>query len=174
MRMKHGAGILGMELGADEPAVAGDFNNLDQVALGVRPDAFHAILLVFVFVFVVELISMAMTFADLERSVYLGHTAVFAKCAAVCTQAHGTAHIDDGFLFLHHVDDIMRGFGVHLAGVGIFVAQHVAGKFDDHHLHAEAHTEGREVVDARILHSDDFPFDAALSKAGADQNACHT
>lgn len=62
--MKHSAGVLRMELGADEPAVAGDFNDFHQSALGVGADAHHAILFVFVFVFVVKLISVAMTLAD--------------------------------------------------------------------------------------------------------------
>ena len=63
--MKHGAGVLGMELGTDEPAVAGDFDDFYQTALGVCADAHHTVLLVFVFVLIVKLISMAVTLADL-------------------------------------------------------------------------------------------------------------
>ena len=65
VRMQHSAGILGMELGADKPTVAGDLYNLDQVALRVHADAFHAVFLVFVFIKVVELVSVAVTFTDL-------------------------------------------------------------------------------------------------------------
>ena len=83
--MKHGAGILGMELGADEPTMAGDFDNLDQVALGVHADAFHAVLLVFFFVLVVELVSVAVTLTDLERAVNLGHATAFAELAVICS-----------------------------------------------------------------------------------------
>ncbi len=50
MRMQHGAGIFGMELGSDEPTVAGDLNNLHQIALGVHSDSLHAVFLVFVFI----------------------------------------------------------------------------------------------------------------------------
>ena len=64
MRVKNVAGVLGVELGADEPAVAGDFNDFHQSALGVGADAHHAVLLVFVFVFVVKFVSVAMTLAD--------------------------------------------------------------------------------------------------------------
>ena len=76
--MQHGAGIFGMELGTDEPTVAGDFDNLDQVALGIHSDALHAVFLVFVFIKVVELVSVAMAFADLWCAVDLGHATAFA------------------------------------------------------------------------------------------------
>ena len=60
MRVKHSAGIFGMELGADEPAVVGDFDDFDQVALWVGTDTLHAVLLVFFFVFVVEFVSVVL------------------------------------------------------------------------------------------------------------------
>ena len=140
--MKYGTGILGMELGADEPTVAGDFDNLHQVALGIHANALHAVFLVFVFIKVIELISVAMAFADLWRAVDLGHTAAFTQVAVVGTQSHGATQVGNGLLLLHHVDDIVRSIG-HLARVGVFVTQHVAGKLDDHHLHAEANAKGR-------------------------------
>ena len=89
--MKHGTGILRMELGADEPTVAGDFDDLDQVALGIRSDTFHAILFVFFFILVIELVSVAMAFTDLERAVDFSYAAAFAKRAVVSTQTHGAA-----------------------------------------------------------------------------------
>ena len=172
VRMQDGAGVFGMELGADKPTVAGDLYNLDQVTLGIHADALHAVFLVFVFIKVVELVSVAMAFADLWCAIDLGHTTAFSQVAAVSTQTHGAAQVGNGLLLLHHVDDIVRSID-HLTRVGVFVTQHVAGKFDDHHLHAEAYTEGRQVVDTRILHSDNLAFDATLSEARAYQDACH-
>ena len=67
----------------------------------------------------------------------------------------------------------MRRVGVHLGTIGVLVAQHVAGKLDDHHLHAETDAEGGNVVRAAVLGGDDLALDAALSEAGADDDARH-
>ena len=75
--MKHSAGVLRMELGADEPAVAGDLDDLHQSALGVGADAHHATLFVFVFIFIVKFVSVAMTLANLWRTVYVIHATAF-------------------------------------------------------------------------------------------------
>ena len=83
--MQHSAGVFGMELGADEPTVAGNLDNLDQVALGVHADALHSVLFVFVFVLVVEFVSVAVAFADLRCAVDFGHSTAFTKLAVVCS-----------------------------------------------------------------------------------------
>ena len=115
MRMKHRGGILGMELSADEPAMVRNFDNLNQAALRVRPYALHAVFLVFVLIMVVELIAVAVTFANLECAIGLSHTAALAEFTAVSTQTHGATHVGHGFLFFHEVNHVVRGFRVHLA-----------------------------------------------------------
>ena len=55
-----------MELGADEPAVAGDFDDFHQTAFRVGSDAHHAILFIFLFIKVIEFVAVAMTLADKE------------------------------------------------------------------------------------------------------------
>ena len=107
-----------------------------------------------------------MAFADLEGSVDLRHAAAFTQLAVVGTQAHRAAHVGHRFLLLHQVYHIVWGGRVHLGRVGITVFQHVAGKFNHHHLHTQADAERRHVVGAGVSHGDDFPFDAAFSEAG--------
>ena len=150
----------------------GDLNDLHQSTLGVGADALHAVLLKFVFIMVIELITMTMPLANQRHTIDFGYTAALAKLAIVGTKTHGAAHVGDGFLFFHHVDDVVRRVG-HLARVGILVAQHISGKFDDHHLHAQTNPEGGKVVDACVFHSDDLAFDATLSETGADQDTSH-
>ena len=60
---------------------------------------------------------------------------------------------------------------VHLAAVGIGVAQDVTGKLDDNHLHAEADAEGRDVVCAGVVGSHNLTLNASLSEARADDHA---
>ena len=93
--------------------------------------------------------------------------------AVVSTEAHRAAHLGDGLLLLHEVDDVVGRVGVHLAAVGVGIAENVAGKLDDHHLHAEADTEGGQVVGAAILGGEDFALSATLAKAGTDDEAGH-
>ena len=67
MGVEYGARIFGVELGADKPAMAGDFDDFHQSALRVDADAHHAVLLKLVFVFIVEFVSVAMTLTDEVR-----------------------------------------------------------------------------------------------------------
>ena len=57
------------------------------------------------------------------------------QLALVGAQSHGTTHLGDVLLLLHHIDNIVRRLLVHLAAVGILIAQDVACKLYHHHLH---------------------------------------
>ena len=63
---------------------------------------------------------------------------------------------------------------IHLTRVGILVAQYVAGEFDDDHLHTQADAEGRDVVGAGVVGSDDLALDAALAESWTDDDAVLT
>ena len=68
----------------------------------------------------------------------------------------------------------MRSLLIHLARVGILVAQHVAGELDHHHLHTQADAEGRDVVGAGVVGSDDLALDASLAESRTDDYAILT
>ena len=65
----------------------------------------------------------------------------------------------------------MGRVGVHLGAVGILIAQHFSGKFNHHHLHAQANAKGGDVVGAGISNRFNLSFNAAGAKARANDNA---
>ena len=111
MRLENSARVLRMELRADVPAQIWYLYNLHETALRVGADTLHAVFLVFVFIAVVELVTMAVTLADLLLTINLSDLAAFAQLAAVSSQAHGAAHVGDIFLVFHHIDDVVRSVG---------------------------------------------------------------
>ena len=64
IRGENGRGVFGVVLCAHKPALAGNFNNLDQVGVGVLADALHPCLFKTGAVVVVELEAVAMALAD--------------------------------------------------------------------------------------------------------------
>ena len=67
----------------------------------------------------------------------------------------------------------MCRLAVQLGGVRIGIAEDVACKLDDHHLHTQADTESGQVVFAAILSGNEFAFGTALSETGANHVAGH-
>ena len=112
-----------------------------------------------------------MTLLDVLALIYIKGTRVLAEHALVGTESHRTTHVGDVLLLLHDVDDVVVGLLVHLTAVGVGIAQDVAGKLDDHHLHAETDAEGGYVVRAGIVGSDNLSLDATLSESGTDHDA---
>ena len=122
-------------------------------------------LFVFLAEIIVELIAMAVTFANNFVAIDSTHAATLAKAAFVTAQTHRATHVGNVLLVLHDVDDVVRSLRIHFDRVGILVAQYVSvPEFDNHHLHTQADTEGRQVVFAAVLCSNDFAFDTTLAK----------
>ena len=96
-----------MELRTDKPLLSRDLDDLDQPTFRVCTDALHAGLFVFLDVVAVELVAMAMAFADSACAIDRMSVRTVANVAFVTTEAHGAAHIGDVLLLLHDVDDIV-------------------------------------------------------------------
>ena len=60
-----------------------------------------------------------------------------------------------------------------LHAVGIGIAQHIAGKLNHHHLHAQTDAEGGNVVGAGVFGGDNLALDTTLTKARTNHDACH-
>ena len=161
-----------MELRANVPFKGWDFDDFNEVGRGVNTGAFHAMAFKLLEVFVVELIAVTVALFDRRQlSVSFPSPAAFRQFTLIAAKAHGSTHLGDIFLFFHHVDDVVRSPHVHLAAVGIGLAQYVASKLNDHHLHTQANAKSRDVMSAGVLRSDDFAFDATLSETGANDDA---
>ena len=64
----------------------------------------------------------------------------------------------------------MRSLLVHLAAVGVGIAQHVAGKLDNHHLHTQTDTKGGDVMGAGIVSGNQLALNATLAEAGTNHD----
>ena len=163
-----------MELGADIPLLIGYLDNLYEVGGRIEAHTLHAVIFKRLLIGIIELVTMAMALADLRHlAISLPATAALNQLALIGAQSHRTAHLCDGLLLLHHVDDIMGRLSIHLTTVGILIAQHVAGELDDHHLHAQTDAEGRDIVGAGIFGCDNLSLDAARAKARTDDDTRH-
>ena len=121
---------------------------------------------------VVELIAMAVALVDLGLAVAAAAIWVpAADDAGVRAQAHGAALGNVALLVGHEVDDIMFAVGSEFAGVGIGIAQHIAGKLHDRDLHTQADAEVGDTVLAGIAGGLDHALDAAVTEAAGNDDA---
>ena len=122
---------------------------------------------------VVELIAVAVALVDLRRAVAVGHLRARRDDAGVLAQTHRAALRLNALLVRHQVNDVVLALGRKFAGVGVGVAQYVAGVLHDHDLHAQADAEIGHVVLTRVLRSLDHALDAAVTKAARHNDAVH-
>ena len=71
----------------------------------------------------------------------------------------------DALLLLEQADHGVRRLRVVLGRVDGVGAEHGAGRFDDHGVHAVAEAQVRDVVLARVLGRGDLALEAALAEA---------
>ena len=172
--MQHRGRILGMELRADIPALLGNLHDLHQVGGRIDTHALHTLGLVLLLILIVELIAVTVALRNQSLvAIGLVNLTAFYQLTLIGSQTHGTAHLRDGFLFLHDINHVMRRLVVHFRTVGIFVTQYVAGKLNDHHLHAQTDAERWDIVRTGVFRSNDLAFDATLTEARTNQHALH-
>src|SRR5258705_3928097 len=128
----------------------------------------------------IDLVAVAVALRNLGRAVVdLRYPAAALKDRRIGAEAHGAAEIalDTASLelvALHplgHQTDHRFGGRTEFARVRLLDAAEVARRFDDGHLHSEAHPEIRQLQLGRPLNRADFPFRAALAEAARGQNA---
>ena len=91
--------------------------------------------------------------------------------AGISAQPHGAAQFIHAFQLAQLIDDAIGRGGIELGGVGVLQSAHVAREFDHHGLHAEADSEIRNFVLARITDGGDHALHSALSESAGDQDA---
>ena len=160
-----------MVLGADVPGVTRQLDDLGQAALGVNTSNFHASCLKTLTVLVVELKAVTVALLDVEHTIGFGDLGVGLDAAGIGAQAHRAAQVGDRLLVLHQVDDVMGGGSVHLGAVGVGQTEDVAGKLDDHALHAQTDAEGGHTMLTAPPEGDKLALDAALAKSRGNDDA---
>ncbi len=163
-----------MILCADKPAERGNLDNLHKTGVRVLAHAFHAGLFETCPIVVVELKAVAVTLLNLGGSVGLCGTRTRGKPACIGAEPHGASHVVYALLLLHEVDDIVRGIVVHLGGVGLTESEDVAGKLDDHALHAETYAECGDVIGTAPFESHKLSLYASLAESGGYDHAVKT
>ena len=162
-----------VELSAHEPGVRGDLHDLHQMAVGRQARQQHARRLHLLTVVVVELKAVAVALGDLRRAVQLPAAGALRQNAGILAKAHGAALVRHVHLVGHQVDDGMAGGLGELRGGGVRVAQDVAGKFDDRHLHTQADAEIRHAVFPGVPGGHGHALDAPVAEAAGHQHAGH-
>ena len=161
-----------MELTREEPRMIWQFDGFNQTltACGYAADdqtSFFQLR----HIVVVDLVAVAMTFADMFATVdFCGKAAPF-EVNFLRTQTHGTAQIGrfvTGFYatvcslpFVNQGNDRRSAFQVKLGRVRTFQACNIAGVFDQGNLHAQADAQVWYVVFTRIAYGGNFAFHAA-------------
>jgi hypothetical protein len=154
-----------MKLAGDEKWVAGQFDDFDQFTVG-RPSAkaeagFGERLVIIV----VEFVAMPVALVDDESAIQARGVRAHRQLASLASQAHRAALGRDLLLLIQQRDDRVRGPRIEFGGMGFLQFEHVAGELNSSRLHAQAKTQVRHILFARITGGLDFPFDAALAKA---------
>ena len=145
--------------------MSAELYRLDEPRVRVLPSTNHTSCFVSLAILAVELEAMAVTLTDEVRAIGGSNLRSWAQYAVVASEAHRASEVGDALLLFHKVDDLVRGGGVNLRGVGIAPAQDVAGELDDHALHTEADTQCGDAVLTGIAQGDELPIDTAGAEA---------
>ena len=162
---------LGVELRTQMEVAAGNFHGLHKVAIGAGAGNDKALLLKLGAERIVELIAVAVALINFGRAVAFGHLGAGGDGAGVLAQPHRAALGLNALLVGHQINDIVLALGGKLAGVGVRVAQHIAGVLHDHDLHTQTDAEVGDMVLPRVLGSLDHPLDAAVAEAAGNDDA---
>ena len=95
----------------------------------------------------------------------------FIQYTGVGAKTQGAADIGDAVLVGHQMDDRMRGRRVQLTAVRVLIADDVTAELHDCQLHAEAETQERNAVRARIFDGLKLSGDTAVAEAAGNQDA---
>src|SRR5436190_22428321 len=94
-----------MILNTDKPGMVFKLYDFNKTGIGVDTSSLQSGLLYLFQVFIVELITMAMTFFNDRLSVSSMSLASFFQFTGIGTQSHRTTFHGDFLLLFHHVDD---------------------------------------------------------------------
>lgn len=173
VRMEHGTAVFRMELSADIPAEGWDFYNFHQVGFGIDTCTLHASCFIFGLIKVVEFVAVAMAFLNVFGAIGFIGFASFLKDTFVSSQSHGAAHVGDGLLFFHDVDDVVGSLFVHFARISIGISQYVTGEFDGNALHTQTDAECRNIMGTGIFDGDKLAIDATFAETRTDEHTRH-
>src|SRR5262249_23308416 len=123
------------------------------------------------FIFTVELITVAVTLADLQLPINSVGECPRFDLAGPGAQAHGAAKLLYAAQLAQFVDHAVRRCGVKFARVGFRQSADVAGKFNAGSLHTQAYAEVGDFLLARIPDRNQHSLNAALPEPAGNKDA---
>src|SRR5690554_1520852 len=180
MAVTRGGGEFRVELAGNEPRMIRHLDHFHQGTIhGAAGNAQTGLLQLRQQV-VVDFITVAVTLDDHILTVAFAGLAALDQRALLTTQTHGAAQIGAfvaGFLlaagglpFGDQADHRMLGGLVEFGGIGVLPAQHVAGKLDDRHLHAQADAQIGNVVFTGVAGGGNLAFHTTQAEAAWHQD----
>src|SRR5258708_2419801 len=162
-----------MALHAEEPRMLLQLHDLDEAALEIPAADHQAGLFQAGHIVVVHLETVAVALRDDLPAVSLAGERAGLDLALVGAEAHRAALEDDMALLVHQRDDRMRRLHVELRRVGVPQPEHVAGKLDDRHLHAETEAGIGNLFLPGVARGGDLALDAAIADTTGHQDAVY-
>src|SRR5579872_428104 len=163
-----------MSLRPDEPRMNAlrQLDDLDErrAAQNVMSRKDHAMLFEDCFILIVELVTMAVTFADLERTVRPRCERTRFENAIVGAETHRPAFEIEIPLFGQEVDDVVCRRFVDFGCHRVLETTNVARELDARQLHPVADTEEWNLIFASVLDRAQLSFHAARPEAGRYQD----
>src|SRR5437764_1376066 len=108
-----------MELAAQSPGMVRELADLDVNRVGGLAGQVQAVLRQNRLELAVELIAVAVPFADLRRAIRGTRETAFREIARVRSQTHGAAQFVDAFQLAQFIDDAIRRSWIDLGRVGL-------------------------------------------------------
>ena len=135
-----------MELDRHVPGVVGELDGLDEAAIGRLSGDDEAVLGQGRLVLPVELVAVPVAFLHLAGAVDGARAGALGQFAGVAAQPHRPPEVVHAEQVAQLVDDLVRGVGGALGGVGAVEPAHVAGELDRRPLEAVADAEVRDAL----------------------------
>src|SRR5579871_6475917 len=171
MRLQRLGLELGMKLAAQEPGMVGDFANLDVHRVRSLARDSESARGEDLLIFAVELVAMAVALADLGSPVGFARETAFRKQARISAESHGPAQLIHAFQLAQLVDDTVRSGRIELRRICVLEPANVAREFDDRRLHAEADSEIRNLLLARVTDGRYHAFHATFAEPAGYQDS---
>src|SRR5262249_38855465 len=123
-----------------------------------------------IFVARVELVAMAMPFADVRRAINFVRERSVLNVTRICAQSHGSSQGLNAYQIPQLEDDRVRCIVVELSGVCSIDTANIAREFNSRALHAQTNSKIRRLLATGEVDRSQHPKNSALSEAPGHQN----
>src|SRR5699024_4400337 len=124
-------------------------------------------------VIVIDFITMSVPLGNLCFAIERTASGMFIQYAWICTKTECSADVFHIFLIRHQRNQRMQRLRMELDTVRIVIADHIPGKGNDRHLHAQADTKIGDILSSRIVRRKNHSLRTTLSESARYENSVH-